>query len=359
MAIILVMLFHFYNLLEVGWIGVQLFFVLSGYLITTILLEEKSHNFSFYLKRFYWRRSLRIFPLYYTYLALVSIVYLIAHIPQNFLQAIPYLLTYTYNYLPLIIGLKFDAFFPHFWSLSVEEQFYLFWPLLIFVFSSRGLRIMIVLIIIFSPIFRLIMGLQLTDDFTSSIEIGEIIYRLLPSQLDAFAYGALIPIFKLNKLQWNWSVILITVLVFFITVGVSNFNSVGFSSMHSFSSLGYPIGSLHNQAHVWSYMLINTLCMVIILWVLSCKRTHPVLQFFSTKAMVSIGKISYGMYVYHWVIIFTIRKYVKLDGAIELTAGFILYAALTYVISWLSFEYLEKFFLQWKNKRFNKPANSH
>jgi len=352
MAIVVVMLFHFYSLLEIGWIGVQLFFVLSGYLITTILMEEKSNNFSFYIKRFYWRRSLRIFPLYYFYLLLVSVGYVIFSVPSSFLNVIPFLLTYTYNYVPLFAGLNFDAFFPHFWSLSVEEQFYLFWPLLIFVFSKNGLRFVLLLILVLSPIFRYCIGVHYANDYSNTIELGEIIYRLLPSQIDAFAYGALIPIFHLNKFKWNWNLIVLVVLISFVVIGLFNYFTFSLDFSPSISSLGFPIGSMQNSAHVWSYSLIDITCLVLIIWTLQAKSSNIFVRILSSKLMVSIGKVSYGMYVYHWIIIFILRKYFILDSYFELIPVFILYTLTTYLVSWLSFEYFEKVFLRWKNKKY-------
>ena len=89
-AILLVMLFHFFFILEIGWIGVQIFFVLSGFLITTILLKSKEHSFTSYVKRFYWRRALRIFPLYYFYLLAVTGIYWLTKTPESFPQKSPF-----------------------------------------------------------------------------------------------------------------------------------------------------------------------------------------------------------------------------------------------------------------------------
>src|SRR5882757_9932541 len=99
MAIILVLSLHT-GITHFGWIGVQLFFVLSGFLITGILWKEKSAPTTvlFKLKKFWVRRSLRIFPLYLAYLLVLGLLYLALHVPPNYHEWFPYLVTYTFNF---------------------------------------------------------------------------------------------------------------------------------------------------------------------------------------------------------------------------------------------------------------------
>src|SRR5437762_11933724 len=94
LAIILVMTFHF-EITHFGWLGVQLFFVLSGFLITGILWKEKTREapVSYKLKKFWVRRTLRIFPLYFGYLAVLGLTYVLFHFPSYYPTYIPYLLT--------------------------------------------------------------------------------------------------------------------------------------------------------------------------------------------------------------------------------------------------------------------------
>ena len=349
-AIILVMLFHYYYLVEIGWVGVQLFFVLSGFLITSILLNEKNKTLGVYLKRFYWRRSLRIFPIYYLYIILVGIVFLATNFPENYNVLAPYLYTYTFNYLPLKEGVQFDVFFTHFWSLSVEEQFYIIWPMVIFLFNKKTLKYILVAIIIGSPIFRFFVAEWLISNNYLSSEIGEIVYRLTPSQLDGFAFGALIPIFNLGDKKWNFSWLLYLSLALFVIVGITVYALFDGNLNHGITSLGFPIGETAHYQHVWSYLLINLVSLTLILFVL--KKQSLFSRVMSSKFFVEVGKVSYGMYVYHWVIIAFFRKTISLYIPNHLIS-FIIYFILVYIVSYLSFRLFENYFIKLKDKKFN------
>ena len=108
-----------------GYLGVDLFFVLSGFLITTLLLRERDDTGQVHLGRFYARRALRIFPLYYGLLAALSALFLVRpdlRMAQPFFEDLPYLATYTSNWIHA------GTFLVIAWSLAAEEQFYLVWP---------------------------------------------------------------------------------------------------------------------------------------------------------------------------------------------------------------------------------------
>lgn len=141
---------------DVGWIGVQLFFVLSGLLITAILLRTRE-SLS-YVRSFFARRVLRIFPLYYAVLVLAFVLLpLLARVSPAIDAMVPpalvrdaanqiWLWTYLGNWSS-IWGAASDAF-PHFWSLSVEEQFYLVWPFVVRRFHARIVAVCVVLSIV-------------------------------------------------------------------------------------------------------------------------------------------------------------------------------------------------------------------
>jgi peptidoglycan/LPS O-acetylase OafA/YrhL len=120
---------------DIGNMGVRVFFVISGYLITGLLIREQEQTGSISLPRFYFRRTMRIFPAYYTFLAVVAVAAAggwVALGPHDMLHAVTYTENYNTNH-EWVIG--------HTWSLSVEEQFYLFWPaILLLAGLRRGFR---------------------------------------------------------------------------------------------------------------------------------------------------------------------------------------------------------------------------
>jgi peptidoglycan/LPS O-acetylase OafA/YrhL len=167
--------------LSAGWSGVTLFFVLSGFLITGILLDsQKSPH---YFRNFYVRRVLRIFPLYYTVLAIAFLLWpLLAPMPSRLAedaQHQAWLWTYLSNWVMPYD--KTTKVFPHFWSLAVEEQFYLLWPFLLYRLSPRA-------------VVRLCLGVAVVslaarEWMTHARFSTEALYTFSVARMDALALG--------------------------------------------------------------------------------------------------------------------------------------------------------------------------
>jgi len=174
---------------NVGYTGVDLFFVLSGFLITGILLGAKGAPG--YFRNFYARRVLRIFPLYYTYLILIFVIlpFLPVTLPATYAELHAHQAWY-WTYLSNVFNAANDgwrvdgALTGHFWSLAVEEQFYLIWPAVVLALSPKALRNTCLAIIIGAPLLRL--GLRLAD-VTAVAPLVLTICRV-----DTLAIGALI-----------------------------------------------------------------------------------------------------------------------------------------------------------------------
>jgi peptidoglycan/LPS O-acetylase OafA/YrhL len=134
-----------------GWLGVDLFFVLSGLLITSILLGSKANGAAAYFGRFYERRALRILPLYVLVLAILAIAYVQFTGPGYFALC----LAFAANLAPLAHVAVPNGGGP-LWSLAVEEQFYLFWPVLVLLLNRRALVYVLFAIVVCEPVLRAI-----------------------------------------------------------------------------------------------------------------------------------------------------------------------------------------------------------
>ena len=297
-AVILVMTYHA-GITHFGWVGVQLFFVLSGFLITGILWKEKfnTDNISYKFKKFWTRRTLRIFPLYFGYLLILGIIYIIFHFPNYYLLYIPYLATYTFNYTRTLSAWQGNPLFTHLWSLSIEEQFYLFFPFILFFTSQKFIKYFMCAVIIIAPFIRFFLGTYYANEGLTGYAVADAVYWNTLSHLDAFFLGGLIPIFslhkKIRKPQWLfYSAVTIAFLC-----GVWEFIVRGATGNY-LRDLGYDHGPIDHYENVWSFTCLNLLFASFILLLVSDRNNFILRKLLETKWMVNIGKVSYGMYIF-------------------------------------------------------------
>jgi peptidoglycan/LPS O-acetylase OafA/YrhL len=171
-----------------GQAGVKLFFVLSGFLITGILVRERERaqaqgsSTARVMTVFYGRRFLRIFPLYYAALLLAVLFQL-----PNIARCLPWHLAYGMNYLVAYQGdFSTGLALPHFWSLGVEEQFYLLWPSLVLLVPRRWLTSLLVALTVVGPLSRLLLLLLTQNVVTADV--------ITPSCLDSLGLGGLLAV---------------------------------------------------------------------------------------------------------------------------------------------------------------------
>jgi peptidoglycan/LPS O-acetylase OafA/YrhL len=359
-AILLVMSYHS-GLNYFGWMGVQLFFVLSGFLITGILWKEKFKEDSLgdKLKRFWARRSLRIFPLYFGYLIVIGIIFLLVHFPVYYPTYAPYLFTYTFNYTRLLADWQGNPMFTHLWSLSIEEQFYVFFPLIIFLLPKKAIKYFLVAVIFISPLTRFLLG-EYYKTQTSLYIASDAVYWNTLSHLDAFFLGGMIPVFELDRKIKKSLPLLLFSFVLVASCGVINFLTAN-AEYSYFMDLGYNHDVVTNYVHVWKYTVLNLLFASLILFLLSSNaRAVLFRRIFENKILVRVGRVSYSMYIFHWaILVYVMQRLFPVENIYVKCLLFIPYAVLTYSFAEMSFRLYESKFLILKDKFFPKKGLKH
>jgi len=361
-AFLLVFAFHT-DYLQFGWVGVLLFFVLSGFLITGILLDmKKTLAAKDYFFKFYGRRFLRIFPLYYFYLILMTALALwlfsISYRPlymQIFLDQVWYAIFYVYDFFFGTIAFNYSFFLDHFWSLSVEEQFYIFWPLLILLVPEKSLKKLFLSVIAFGLIFRiaflLIYRAGIFRFLADSAPLA--IFPLPFSHMDAFAFGAYISRFGIPKAKEQF----IPLLVALPIIGFAS-QYIATGEMGTISSMGYPLLLPNAYQFIWGYTLLNYFFAVTIYSVVKHGLFN---RFLEWRPLRYLGKISYGLYVYHFPIIWfaiRVRDLGVVDPYAKPVIALISFIG-TLLVASLNYKYLEKPLLNLKDRFFAlKPEST-
>ncbi len=269
---------HFFNKIPNGAIGVDIFFVLSGFLISKILLDSRNNADLFnipkssLIKNFYARRTLRIFPIYY--LTIFTLLLFSKNTDTNIASSFIYFATYTSNFYFFNIN-EWDGMVSHLWSLAVEEQFYIFWPWIIFFVRKKYL-------------IHLICGL-IVIGISSQVLLREMEMSpiLTFTCFDAFGFGALI--------AWQ------------ITFGNQNLKRF-YQAASIFAALAVVLFILGLKQQEWNFIPLRTIISLMTLWtityiVINGERKNLKFKFIlNNKGLMFLGRISYGLYLYHNII---------------------------------------------------------
>lgn len=306
--------------IAVGGFGVALFFVLSSYLITELLIREHSRTGRLDVKSFYIRRALRIWPLYFFFLLLVYFL-----IPQQSIYALSgtYLaamLLFAGNWACVFFGGMGASVAGPLWSVSVEEQFYLAWPLIISRLGVKRLKTVCFVVIVIANLTRIVMEKK----------------------------GAGFVAFWCNTITWLDAIAAGALLALYLRGGVPRLSQVQRVLLFAGGFIVWLMPARYSEFLIYpdivAYPLIVAGSVMMLLAVLGSRFTNPIL--------VYLGRISYGLYVWHVLALAIVSLLLTKYSPLYALAGF----AATILLSAISYRWLEQPFLKLK-KRFTHVAS--
>lgn len=275
-SIVLVVFGHLLHVLGVGHfgnfgnLGVRIFFIISGFLITGILLGEIEKTSTVNLLKFYFRRTLRIFPPYYFYLLVILATVLLGFISIP-LKSLFFASIYATDYIN-----PFDWYLGHTWSLAVEEQFYLIFPGILLLLGLRNTKFFLLFLVTVNPLIRLV-----DYQFFGTDPIW--VVKGFHANMDALAIGCLLALFYSRLHQNNFYLKLLESKVFiFFPAIIIIFN---FQSEHPRLFLGV------------GFSIMNLLIALCIDWSVTNYKT-AFGRFLNSSPMVTLGMMSYSVYLW-------------------------------------------------------------
>lgn len=342
LAILLVIFYHnfgFINYFFFGWLGVDLFFVLSGFLITDILLNSSGKRG--FLRNFYMRRVLRIFPLYYLTLLIFLVILPLFNLKDvnldYYVNNQLWFWTYLQNWLLIFYPSTSKAeSLNHLWSLAVEEQFYLVWPFIIL--AIRKLKAILLLLV------TLLIGVVTLRFCLWIYQIEDLAYFNLYtfSRIDGICIGSMLAVLRkispgsINR-YFTFIVLALAALnfVFYFFNKESRF-SYPYLAIAGYTTFAIIFGLLVNEGVERDNVIVN--------------------KIFDSRILKFFGSISYSLYVFHWPLYVMLSPYLKnwfthnqavLSGALVAS---IISTLLAVLLAWLSFHFFEKPFLLLKKQ---------
>lgn len=324
----------FVGLTMTGWTGVYLFFVLSGFLITGILVDSKPKPR--YYQRFYIRRALRILPAYYLLLMMLAVLPRVGWVDRHVSWGFLGLSAIYLSNLTTLFGVRMN--YGPLWSLAVEEHFYLGWPTLVKHLSRRGVAWTAFGIFVASPLIRAAsaaMGWGAGESWTWLVA-------------DGLALGSLMGVLVRGRLSERGA--------------MARFAALCAAVAALLVLAGLPFGILHSATlagRSLQYTVLNLIFAALLAVVLLVGTSRfrgwvqwPVLRFY--------GEISYGLYLIHTLVWDVLDRacaswwpYLTVDvqgHIVPMTMRFMLGAGLATGIAWISRRTFEEWFLSWKDR---------
>ncbi|MBX9706725.1 MAG: acyltransferase [Caulobacteraceae bacterium] len=339
-----------------GWLGVWVFFTVSGFVITRSLLRAEAAGRAPSLIGFYKARAGRIMPLY---LAAVGIGVVALCVQARvfgqeqalgFLDHVPWLLTGTYNVFRAIPGYEQTELFGHLWSLSVEEQFYLLFPIAFLGLRRTIFSWLLLVLVALGPLVRLVTHLVFSNLGWTTSDVATAVYQLTFNHLDAFALGSLIALHEDRVRGWagspfasrlTWLIPVILACIAALCVVLQNLQIP--TSGKDILTDAFAVKPELLSGQILVYALGSLGAGGLLVLILS---GSGILRWLASDSLVRLGTVSYGLYVWHFPLLWI---YTDAGQRTLVAAG--LYVCATLSCALLSHRFLEQPARRWLEER--------
>lgn len=305
-----------------GFLGVDFFFVLSGYLITTLLLRETARYGNFSLRDFYIRRAIRIIPVYFFVVSFVGFYFIVVDGQRQYLELLPYYYLFLSNFLVSDIPTLDPT-----WSLSVEEQYYLVWPALLLLLSKRLVVPVLALLIVGNV--AIMTGWVWTPE---PMTAGPLIFKMPNSTYAPILMGSLAAIVLHNQSAFE---------------KIAPFVSHRVAPLVGFCLLLIAMEFLPGDLRGIPNFILHSI-MTLLLMALVIKERNVFSPVLTNRAISRVGAISYGIYLYHLLVLDVTHRAL---AVLELSSPWLVlftYAIGSYIVAEMSFRTLEAYFRRFR-----------
>jgi peptidoglycan/LPS O-acetylase OafA/YrhL len=364
LAVLLVLLHHFiespvstltgkiaFRSATLFWTGVDLFFVLSGFLITGILLDARGRPH--YFRNFYVRRCFRIFPLYYGFLVFVLVFsYIPVRAPEalaNYLHDLvrlrshlAWLFLYATNIFTALRGFSPIAAIGHFWSLALEEQFYLVWPAVILFLPRAALMRLCTAIMFLAPLTRWVLWHFHAEPVAA--------YTFTLCRMDSLALGGLIALSTRDTASFRRIHGLLRSACFPALVTILGLTL--FYRSFAFNCKWVAIVGFTASTFFWGHLVVTAITV----------KQGWLARWLELPLMRSLGKYSYAIYVLHPVVSYLLKRwaFAHLSGLTCVLFMLVLGLPISYLLGYSSWHLFEKHFLHLRDLfRYESSAKKH